>query len=372
MSLSILLSATTIGTSAARAWLIASIVCGITPSSAATISTTMSVTWAPRARIFENAAWPGVSMNVISCPSVIDLVRTDVLGDAAGLAGHDVGVADLVEQRGLAVVDVAHDGDDRRAGRLQLLVLVVAVVEQRLQLHLLLLAGVDQQQVGADLEREQLHLLVGQGHRGGDHLAVVEQEADDVGGGAVQLGRELLGRHAALDDDRALGDGASLRRVVARDLRLQLVEVATATAALALARGAALPAGTRTAAGTARASGPPGPPGPPGRGRVAAAGTCAAGTAGAGAAGRAGARGEAAAGTGAGGAAVGRGPPGDGLRGEKLLPPGRGRRARRDGRCRAAAGSGGRTRDTGRPAAPGGGGIGRPVGDWSAAGRAAG
>ena len=64
--LSILFTATTIGTSAARACWIASIVCGITLSSAATTSTTMSVTWAPRARIDVNAAWPGVSMNVIS------------------------------------------------------------------------------------------------------------------------------------------------------------------------------------------------------------------------------------------------------------------------------------------------------------------
>ena len=55
-SLSILLTATMIGTSAAFAWLIASIVCGMTPSSAATTSTTMSVTWAPRMRILENAA----------------------------------------------------------------------------------------------------------------------------------------------------------------------------------------------------------------------------------------------------------------------------------------------------------------------------
>ena len=38
-----------------------------------------------------------------------------MLGDAAGFAGHHVGVADRVEQRGLAVVDVAHDGHDRRA-----------------------------------------------------------------------------------------------------------------------------------------------------------------------------------------------------------------------------------------------------------------
>ena len=69
LSLSILLTATTIGTSAALAWLIASIVCGMTPSSAATTSTTMSVTWAPRARILVNAAWPGVSMNVTLPPS---------------------------------------------------------------------------------------------------------------------------------------------------------------------------------------------------------------------------------------------------------------------------------------------------------------
>ena len=44
------------------------------------------------------------------------LVGTDVLRDAAVLARDDVGVADRVEQLGLAVVDVTHDGDDRRAG----------------------------------------------------------------------------------------------------------------------------------------------------------------------------------------------------------------------------------------------------------------
>ncbi len=63
--LSILLTATTIGTSAARACWIASIVCGMTPSSAATTRMTMSVTLAPRARIAVKAAWPGVSMKVI-------------------------------------------------------------------------------------------------------------------------------------------------------------------------------------------------------------------------------------------------------------------------------------------------------------------
>ena len=63
-SLSILLTATMIGTSAALAWSIASSVCGMTPSSAATTITAMSVTWAPRARMAVNASWPGVSRNV--------------------------------------------------------------------------------------------------------------------------------------------------------------------------------------------------------------------------------------------------------------------------------------------------------------------
>ena len=64
--MSILLTATMIGTFAALAWSSASTVCGITPSSAATTSTTMSVTPAPRARIAVNASCPGVSMKVIS------------------------------------------------------------------------------------------------------------------------------------------------------------------------------------------------------------------------------------------------------------------------------------------------------------------
>ena len=113
--LSILLTATMIGTFAAFAWAMASLVCGMTPSSAATTRTTMSVTLAPRARICVNASWPGVSRKT-TVPCVrLDLVGADVLRDAAGLAAGDVRLADLVEQARLAVVDVAHDGDDRRA-----------------------------------------------------------------------------------------------------------------------------------------------------------------------------------------------------------------------------------------------------------------
>ena len=59
--------ATTIGTPAALMCEIASSVCGMTPSSAATTRIATSVTFAPRARICVNASWPGVSMNVIFC-----------------------------------------------------------------------------------------------------------------------------------------------------------------------------------------------------------------------------------------------------------------------------------------------------------------
>ncbi|MPN23239.1 hypothetical protein SDC9_170627 [bioreactor metagenome] len=68
VSLSILLIATMIGTPAALAWLIASTVWGITPSSAATTSTAISVACAPRARMAVNASWPGVSRKVITSP----------------------------------------------------------------------------------------------------------------------------------------------------------------------------------------------------------------------------------------------------------------------------------------------------------------
>ena len=116
--LSILFIATTIGTSAALAWAMASMVCGITPSSAATTRMTMSVALAPRARIAVNASWPGVSRKVIMPRGVSHVIGADVLRDAARLARRHVGAADVVEQRGLAVVDVAHHRHHRRARQL--------------------------------------------------------------------------------------------------------------------------------------------------------------------------------------------------------------------------------------------------------------
>ena len=51
--------------------------------------------------------------------AALDRVGAHVLGDAAGLARRDAGLADGIEQRGLAVIDMTHEGNDGRT-RLQL------------------------------------------------------------------------------------------------------------------------------------------------------------------------------------------------------------------------------------------------------------
>ena len=47
--------------------------------------------------------------------SIIELyvVSTDVLSDTACLSGNDIGLSDIVEERGLTMVNVSHHGNDR-------------------------------------------------------------------------------------------------------------------------------------------------------------------------------------------------------------------------------------------------------------------
>ena len=108
------------------------------------------------------------------CRVVVDLVGADVLGDAAGLAGRDLGLADRVEQRRLAVVDVAHDRHDRGA----LDQILVGVVEDDLGGGLVL--GVDDLDLLAELDAEQLDRVVGQRLGLGLHLAQLHQLLDDL------------------------------------------------------------------------------------------------------------------------------------------------------------------------------------------------
>ena len=233
-----------------------------------------------------------VTSRSLPSSSVSDLVGADVLGDAAGLALADGGVADGVQQSGLAVVDVTHDGDHRRTELeivLAALVLAVGEVEGLQQLAVLVLRGHDLDDV-VHLAAEQLEGLVTDRLRGGDHLAEVEQRLHQRGRVGVDLLGEVDQRRAAgqpdglavavrqphATDDRRLhvlvfGAFRPLRLAAATDCAAGTTERTCGTAALAgTATAATATTGTtaETAGRAAATSGhrrlPP-PPAPPPR-----------------------------------------------------------------------------------------------------------
>ena len=160
-------------------------------------------------------------------PVVGDLVGADVLGDPAGLAGGHLGLTDRVQQRRLAVVDVAHDRHDRRA----LDEVLVGVVEDGL--GDLLVLGVDDLDLFAELDREQLDRVVGQGLGERAHLAQRHQLLDDLRGRDVQVLGHVLDGRARVDRNR--------RRVLVQRTRgtrfgLFVIDAATSPAAALAAR----------------------------------------------------------------------------------------------------------------------------------------
>src|SRR5579862_241215 len=160
----------------------------------------------------------------------LGLVGADVLGDAAGLGLDDRGLADRVEERGLAVVDVAHDRDDRWARLERLLGIVVA-----LGLGFLLACVLDRH-LAPELGRDQLDLVIGERLGRGLHLAEAHQHLDDLRHRYAERLREVAERDAGLDADRP-----GRRDHLARLLRPALGR--TIARALALARaGPAAPA----------------------------------------------------------------------------------------------------------------------------------
>ena len=207
----------------------------------------------------------------------VHLVGADVLGDAAGLALDHVGLADRVEQLGLTVVDVTHDGHDRRPGDQALLVdLGVEVdVEPREQLAVLVL-GADDLHVEAEVLAEQQQRLVGARLGRRHHLAQVEHLLDERARVGVDLVGEVGERRTTRQPDRlaltARGTRAHRRRGQVVELLTPLLLRLAARVGLPPrtpegARGAAA-ATTTAATGTTRRAGtragrtapPPGPP----------------------------------------------------------------------------------------------------------------
>ena len=133
-----------------------------------------------------------------------DLIGADMLGDAAGLLGHDIGRADCVEQRGLAVIDVAHDGYNRRA-RLEVFGVVLFTDEPFLDVGLGHAPDGVSEFLGNQLGG------IGVDHIGDlAHLAVAHQELDDVDAALGHAVGELLDGDDLGNDDLALDLGLRL------------------------------------------------------------------------------------------------------------------------------------------------------------------
>ncbi len=121
----------------------------------------------------------------------IDLVSADVLGDAAGLALSNLGVPDIVQQRSLAVVHVAHDHHDGGAGD-QVLLFVLGGVDE------LFFDGDDDflLHLAAQLHGDQGGSIIVDDLRQGGHDAQLHELLDDLSAGLLHAGGQLT--HADL------------------------------------------------------------------------------------------------------------------------------------------------------------------------------
>ena len=162
---------------------------------------------------------------------VVHLVGADVLGDATGLARGDLGLADRVQQRGLAVVDVAHDRDHRRAVDQVL----VGVVE--LRFLGLLVGGADDFDLAVVLVGDRPDRLIGERLGERRHLAHHHQFFDHLGRGQADRLAQLTHGGAGVDFGR-LGLDRGLR-THRRLLQQRPAATATAAARRALRRRAA-------------------------------------------------------------------------------------------------------------------------------------
>src|SRR4051794_11398242 len=171
----------------------------------------------------------------------VDLVGADVLGDAARLAGGDFGLAHGVQQRRLAVVDVAHHGDDRRA----LLEGVLRVLEGLLDL-VDVVGRADDRDLLVEGVGQHLDGLVGKRLRERRHLAELHQLLDVLGGAEAERLADLLDGGAGVDLGRQLLlDLRGLRGQVRLGPRRSAAAAAPAAGRLLLLRRPAL----RTAGG---------------------------------------------------------------------------------------------------------------------------
>ena len=162
-----------------------------------------------------------------------DVVGTDVLGNTTGFAGGNLGTTDIVEQRGLTVVNVTHDGHDRRTR------CGLAFELQRFGQGIFQGRVADQGDLVAQLFGDQLSGLLIEHLVDGDRSTQLEHELDDFSG----LDRHLLRQFR---DGDGLADGHVTNDWTGRVLEAVLVALlafalaaATTTETIALFVGGA-------------------------------------------------------------------------------------------------------------------------------------
>ena len=150
---------------------------------------------APRAHRCERGVTGGVDEGDGLAAGGGDLIGADVLSDAARFASDHIRMADRIKQRGLAVVDMAHDRDDR--GPRDRRAFVVGPIEQAF-LDIELGDALDRmaQFLGHKLSGVGVE-HVSQRH----HAALAHQKLDDVDRALRHAARELLDGDRLRQDD---------------------------------------------------------------------------------------------------------------------------------------------------------------------------
>ena len=160
----------------------------------------------------------------------LDLICTDGLGDAAGLACGDVGLADSVQDTGLAVVNVAHDADDRGTGD-EIVLRILLLGEQALldgDVDFLLDLGVEL--LGHQSGGIEIDDVVD-----GMHLAHLHELGDDLAGLLLQAGSQLTDGDLIGDEDLQLRIAGLFQLDALQTLELGLALALLELLALALA-----------------------------------------------------------------------------------------------------------------------------------------
>ena len=141
----------------------------------------------------------------------VHLVGADVLGDAAMLGVDDIRMTNRVEELGLAVVDVAHDRDDRRT-RLHVLGIVeffrLEVNVEGLEKFTVLILRGDDLDVVAEFSAESLEGVLVERLGRGRHFTEMEEDGHQCCGIDVDLLREVgEGRPLADTNDLPVAAG---------------------------------------------------------------------------------------------------------------------------------------------------------------------